>query len=105
MQSHLSKIRSLGGEVIGISVDTPEQNKQLIETAKLEFPILSDTSGDAMDAYGLRHPGASMYGGDVARPAVFVIDRTGQIAWRELTDNWRIRVRGETIVEQLQQLD
>jgi peroxiredoxin len=41
-----------------------------------------------------------MYG-DVARPATFVLDRDGRIRWRELTDNLRVRVRPEPVLEQL----
>lgn len=42
--------------------------------------------------------------GDIARPAVFVLDREGRVAWRQLTENWRVRVRPEVILEQLARL-
>ena len=104
MQSHLDEIKALDAEVLAVSVDTPEENRQLAESAGLEFSLLSDREGAMMDAFGLRHAGASIEGGDIARPAVYIIDRDGEISWRELTDNWRVRVRPETIIQQLNQL-
>ena len=101
LQSRINEIKALDAEVLAISADSPENSRQLVESAGLEFSILSDLEGKAMDAYGLRHEGASIKGDDIARPAVFIIDREGQIAWRVLTDNWRVRVRPEAILKQL----
>ena len=104
MQSRIKEIRELDGRVLAISVDSQDQSQRLAESAKITFRLLSDPECEVIDAYGLRHQGASMDGGDIARPAVFIIDREGKIAWRTLTDNWRVRVRPETILEQLKQL-
>ena len=104
MQSRLAEIRALDADVVAVSVDSPEKNAQLAQTAGLNFALLSDAEGAAMDAYGLRHAGASIEGGDVARPAVFIIDRDGKVAWRSLTDNWRVRVRPETILDELRKI-
>ncbi len=104
MQSRLDEIRALGGEVVAISADTPEESHELHEGAGFDFVLLSDPEGLAISAFGLQHAGAGIHGEDIARPGVFVVDREGQIAWRSLTDNWRVRVRPDTIIEQLKQL-
>ena len=101
MQSRLPEIKALGAEVLAVSADAPQESRKMAESAELEFSLLSDSEGKALDAFGLRHPGGSIDGGDIARPAVFIIDREGRVAWRELTDNWRVRVRPETVLEQL----
>lgn len=67
----------------------------------LSFPILSDKELKVIDAYGLRHKGAAINGADIARPAVFIVDKAGKIKWRFLTDNWRVRVRPEDIQKEL----
>lgn len=82
-------------------MDSPEKNLGVVNTARLGYPILSDADGTMMDAYGVRHVGASIDGGDIARPAVFVIDTKGNIAWRMITDSYRVRVRPETVIEEL----
>ena len=39
-------------------------------------------------------------------PADFplLLDREGAVAWRHLTENWRVRVRPEQVLEQLSQI-
>jgi peroxiredoxin len=104
LQSRIDEIRDLDAVVLAISADTPEENQRLAESAGLEFSLLSDRDAKVLDAFGLRHAGASIDGGDIARPAVFIIDRDGNISWRSLTDNWRVRVRPETILKELKKL-
>ena len=103
MQSSLSEIRAAGADVLAISVDDPADTATIVESYGLEFPVLSDPSAEVIRAYGLLHENGGL-DGDIARPAVFVIDREGRIAWRDLTDNWRVRVRPERILEQLRAL-
>ncbi len=101
MQSRIEDIRQAGAEVLAVSVDPPATTLDKLSSVGLEFPLLADPDLEAIDAYGLRHSAGSMYGTDIARPATFLIDRQGRIVWRELTDNWRIRLRPERLLEQL----
>ena len=39
--------------------------------------------------------------GDIARPATFILDRSGHIVWRALTENWRIRPRPDELLAEL----
>jgi peroxiredoxin len=92
--------RNLDAEVLAVSADPVNANLKLARSKRLDLLLLSDGEFQAIDAYGLRHPKGGMYG-DVARPATFVLDRDGRIRWRELTDNLRVRVRPEPVLEQL----
>jgi peroxiredoxin len=49
---------------------------------------LSDPESRVIGAWDLRHVSL---GADVARPAAFLVDRQGRIAWRALPGNWRER--------------
>jgi peroxiredoxin len=100
LQSRIDEIRALDAEVLAIAVDPVEKNREVVESNGLGFHVLSDPELAAIDAFGLRHVGGGL-DGDIARPGVFIIDREGRIAWRDLTENWRIRVRPEEIVERL----
>jgi len=105
LQSRIEEIRDHGGKVVAICVDSIEKNLGVAEQLKLDFPILSDADLVATDAYGLRHKlGNPMEGRDISRPAVFILDNQGIVRWRHLTDNWRVRVHPETIVQQLADL-
>ncbi len=103
MQSQLPEIRQRGGEVVAISTDSVEALKTKLVPKGIEFPLLSDPDLVAIDAYGLRHEGADPFSnGDIARPGVFLIDETGNILWKDLTENWRVRVTPEMILEELE---
>jgi len=103
LQSHITEIRELDAEVLAISVDSPEESHSLTEKAGITFPLLSDTDRKVIDRYGLRHMGGGI-SEDIARPATFILARDGRIVWRQLTDNWRIRVRPEPVLKQLRQI-
>lgn len=89
--------------MIAVSVDPPDVNRSVRERNGLDFPVLSDPDLIAIDAFGVRHDVGESPGGAaaIARPAVFVLDEEGRIVWRHLTDNWRIRLRAETVLEVL----
>ena len=88
--------------MLAICADSVEDNAGAVERAKLEFPILSDPDLVAADAFDLRHKEASIDRvSDIARPAVFILDRDGVVRWKQITDNWRVRVRAKDVLEQL----
>jgi peroxiredoxin len=79
-----------------------KHNRQLANGLGLEFPVLSDANRDTIAAYGVVHAGAGIDGSDIARPATFIVGVDGRIAWRNLTDNWRVRIRPEVLLEALE---
>lgn len=103
MQSRLSELRALDTEVLAISVDAPADSREIVEAYGLDFPVLSDPRAEVIRAYGVLHEDGGL-DGDIARPATFLIDRDGRVLWRDLTENWRVRVRPEQILEQLRKL-
>ncbi len=90
---------------VAISVDSPAISADLAKKAGYTFPILSDPDGAVIRQYGLTHKGAGIGGADVARPAEFLLDRSGTIRWRNLTDDYRVRARVEQMLEQARSLD
>ena len=65
---------------------------------RIEFALLSDAELKTIDAYGLRHDEGG-FEGDIARPATLIVDGDGHVAWRHLTDDWRIRPRPGELLE------
>jgi glutaredoxin-dependent peroxiredoxin len=75
-------------QVYGISTDTFFALKAFADQQKLTFPLLSDFNKEAIRAYGVVNP--DMIGlRDIAKRAVFVIDRTGTIRYRDVLDDAR----------------
>ena len=45
-----------------------------------------------------------MGGQDVAKPAEFLLDRTGTVRWRNLSEDYRVRARVERMLEEARSL-
>jgi peroxiredoxin len=80
-------------------VDPPEASRDIVRKAGFTFPVLSDANLDAIRRYDLVHAGAGEHGHDIARPAEFLLDRTGTVRWVNLTDDYWVRARPEQILE------
>lgn len=89
---------------VAISVDTPEESRELCKKAGYTFLFLSDPGAKAIRAYDLLHAGQGVNGNDVARPAEFLVDSNGVIRWVNLTEDFRVRARAEQFLAQARQL-
>jgi peroxiredoxin len=105
IQKNLKSFSEAGIRPVAISVDTPEQSRQLSQQAGYTFPILSDSKLDAITRYDLVHKGQGENGADIARPAEFLVDGKGIIRWRMLTENYWVRARPEQILAAAKLLD
>ena len=91
--------------MVAVSVDTIEESARLAEKLGLEFPILSDVQEEAIRTWGLVHENGKPGGGAISRPAIFLVEPDGIISWRQLTDDYRVRVRPEDLLELLRAAD
>ena len=98
-ESQLSEFNKRGIRVAAISVDPVEVSRQLGEKAGLTFPLLSDPAEKVIRPYDLQHIRGGPKGADIARPAEFLIDSTGTVRWVNLTDDFRVRARGEQVLK------
>lgn len=80
-------------------MDSPEESRDLCQKAGYTFTFLSDPKLDAISRYDLVHKGQGEKGGDIARPAEFLVDSSGTVRWRMLTENYWVRARPEQILE------
>lgn len=97
----MSDIQNAGAEIIAVSVDTIEESALLAAGLGLEFPLLSDVERQAILDWGLVHEGGKPGEGAIARPAIFIVEPDGRISWRSLTENYRVRVRPEHVLDAL----
>ena len=80
------KLKAMGAEVLGVSVDSPFVNRRFAEEIEAEFPILSDFNKDVSAAYGvLNQDYFGMRG--VSYRSAFVIDPTGAIVYSWMTED------------------
>jgi peroxiredoxin len=84
----MTELNKSSAKVLGISTDTFFAQKAWADAQQLNFPLLSDYNKDVIRKYGVVNP--DMIGlKDIAKRAVFVIDRTGVVRHREVLDDAR----------------
>jgi peroxiredoxin len=68
--------------VFGISRDSPWTHIAWSQVLDLNFPLLSDWNGDAVEALGVAHEHRGFHG--VAERTAFLVDQDGTVrrAWR-----------------------
>ena len=83
-----SELNNVGATVVGISTDTFFALKAWADQQKFTFPLLSDYNREVLGKYGVVNP--DMIGlKNIAKRAVFVIDRNGVVKYREVLDDAR----------------
>ena len=100
IQKNLSKFNEAGIRPVAISIDAPEINRDMmIQQTGYTFTFLSDPKLEAIRRYDLVHAEELASGTDIARPAEFLIDPSGTIRWRMVTENFSVRARAEDVLE------
>ena len=85
---------------MGISVDTPEETRQhMLQEAGYSFTFLSDPKLETIGRYDLTHLKELASGKDISRPAEFLIDPSGVVRWRMVTENFFVITRPEQVLE------
>ena len=88
LRDSMSSFRGVNANVLGISTDTFFALKAWQDQQRLGFPLLSDYNKDVIRAYGVVNP--DMIGlKDIAKRAVFVIDKDGVVRHREVLEDAR----------------
>ena len=77
----IARIRKLGAEVVGVSVDDVASHAQFAAKHKLPFPLLADEGGKVAEAYGAL---GDFLGMRLAKRFTFIIDPQGRVAQRYL---------------------
>jgi peroxiredoxin len=84
LQAALPQIRRRGGQVVGVSVDSIRTSKSLVAQLHLGFPLLEDRGHALGSAFGVFRLPGGMDMGPVDSHSIFVIDRSGEIRWKQL---------------------
>ena len=88
LRDTMSSFRNLNANVLGISTDTFFALKAWDDQQKLGFPLLSDYNKEVINKYGVVNP--DMIGlKNIAKRAVFVIDKSGVVGYREVLEDAR----------------
>ena len=101
----MNKFSEAGIRVVGISVDTTEQTrKYMVQGAGYTFTFLADPKLEVIRRYDLIHAEELASGKDIARPAEFLLDSSGTIRWRMVTENFFKIAQPEQVLEAVKAL-
>jgi peroxiredoxin len=88
LRDSLDSLGELGANVVGISVDEPFANKFFVQNRLLNFPVLSDYRRDVIRKYGIvMKKLGPLEGYDAAKRSVFILDESGRVIYRWVSDN------------------
>ena len=99
LASNYEKFKAAGAELLAISVDSPEKNRELAEKLKLPYPLLSDADRKTITTYDIVDPN-----GKIARASVFVLDKQGIVRWTYLAEDYKVRPLDDEILAELNKL-
>ena len=85
-------------------MDSPEESATLCKKAGYTYTFLSDPKAEVIRRYDLLHRGAGVGGKDIARPAEFLVDASGVVRWRNMTEDLRVRAIPEDVLKGAQLL-
>ncbi len=69
-----ARIRALGGELVGVSVDRPEVQCEFARSEKIEYPLLGDSDRKISEKFGVLWPLVR-----INRRVTFVVSPEGRI--------------------------
>jgi peroxiredoxin len=92
IQQHLADFTAKHVRPVVISIDPPDVSRALSQEAGYTFTFLSDPSLAVIRRYDVAN-------GEEARPAEFLLDSSGIVRWRNLTNNVFVRARPEQLLD------
>ncbi|MFL6339134.1 MAG: peroxiredoxin [Nitrososphaeraceae archaeon] len=101
----LEELKRYDTQILGISVDGPFANKIFTENRHLNFPVLSDYKRETIRKYGIVMASLGpLQGYNAAKRSVFIIDNTGKIQYKWISDNPLIEPNYQEISDALAKL-
>lgn len=82
---------------MAFSADGPADGLKVAAEMNLAYPIVPDPSRTVIKAYNVLHPTEG-----ISRPAMFVINKKGEIAWKFIGQDAADRPPMESVLKQLQ---
>jgi thioredoxin-dependent peroxiredoxin len=87
LRDDIDKFAATGARVVTVAPDSAEGVAKFVQDNEYPFPLLADTDHKVFDAYDVISTMMSLG----QRPAVFVIDKAGQVRFDSVgTQQWQI---------------
>ena len=90
--------------VVGLSISTPYEHKQLIEERAIDFDLFSDPANGVAEQYGIVNDLDGMAGISEPKPAVYLLDEELTVEWAWVAETWPDFPPYDAVEEQLDDL-
>jgi len=115
-QDKLKQVTKLGAQVVAVSPESPAHVAETMSKGKLDYNVLSDSTGNASKAMGLNFTldadTQSKYNGyginlpehnadgswDLPHPATYVVDTTGIIRYVYVNEDYKTRANPDEVI-------
>ncbi len=103
MRGHYEEIKELGAEVLTVWRAPLEELHRYKMKAGVPFLMLSDEQGTVTEKYEVKNNWDLIHRG-VPHPATYIIGREGIVRFAEVRQNFLVRIKPATILEELRNL-
>jgi peroxiredoxin len=100
LQAGYEDIKAQDTEIIAISADSQTLVDLTRQNLNITYLLLSDENSEAIDAYNVIDTGNMR----IARPATYIVDQEGRVAWKFLDVRFDTRVSSDQILTELKKL-
>ncbi len=100
MQAGYQDIQAQGAELIAISADHLTLVDSTQKSLQINYPLLSDENRETITAYNV----IDITNTDIARPATYILDMDGRVAWKSLDIQFGDRTGTEQLLTELKKL-
>lgn len=97
LETDQAQFRAKQTEVLAVAVQNQADAQASVSKSGASYPILADADHRVAEAYGVYN----LLGDGLATPAIFIIDKTGQIVWSYVGKDINDRPSSQTILENL----
>lgn len=97
LQSQYDTFQARQAEIVAVAVHELIDAQKVAQVTGAAFPLLADPDHTVAEAYGVYN----LLGDNLATPAVFIIDKSGQIVWSYVGQDSNDRPDMQTILTHL----
>jgi peroxiredoxin len=99
-RDNIAAFQAADTELIGVSLDLPEQGQAFKEKYNLPFPLLRDPNRAIVNAYGV--PVVNLFFARLLKRSVFLMDKQGVI--RYINRSYSVKRDGDRLLQEIQKL-
>jgi glutaredoxin-dependent peroxiredoxin len=100
----MARLTDMDAQVVGISVNDPQSNREFAEKNRLPYTILSDSKREVIRLYGLQQEFDPRKAVKPDKRAIFVINEEGKVSYAWVPDRLRVEPNYDDVQHALEEM-